>query len=73
MLGATSSAVTVTIVLNVRKLVSFLLSCWLFGNRIGGLMGVGAALVFGAGALYGWETSVGIGRREGKRDAKRDE
>jgi dolichyl-phosphate-mannose-protein mannosyltransferase len=60
MLSANTSAVTVTIVLNIRKLVSFLLSIWLFGNQMGGLMKVGAAMVFGAGALYGWETSYRI-------------
>jgi drug/metabolite transporter (DMT)-like permease len=64
LLGSTSSAVTVTIVLNIRKLVSFMLSVWLFGNPMSGLMALGAALVFGAGALYGWETTVGIKRRK---------
>ncbi|KAF2674446.1 UAA transporter [Microthyrium microscopicum] len=78
LLGARSSAVTVTIVLNVRKLVSFLLSIWIFGNPMSGLMALGAGLVFGAGALYGWETSVGIKRRkalEGKENgvAKKEE
>lgn len=63
LLGARSSAVTVTIILNVRKLVSFMLSFWIFGNKMTPLMAWGAALVFGAGALYGWETSVGIKRR----------
>jgi len=66
LLGANSSAVTVTIVLNIRKLVSFMLSIWLFGNKLSGQMLFGAALVFGAGALYGWETSVGIKRRKGR-------
>ncbi|KAJ5059623.1 Dolichyl-phosphate-mannose-protein mannosyltransferase-domain-containing protein [Bipolaris maydis] len=60
MLSANTSAVTVTIVLNIRKLVSFLLSVWLFGNHMSGLMKVGAAMVFGAGALYGWETTYRI-------------
>ncbi|KAF2459715.1 UAA transporter [Lineolata rhizophorae] len=67
-LSAHSSAVTVTIVLNVRKLVSFLFSVWLFGNEMGGQMVVGAVLVFGAGALYGWETSVGIRRRRAEEE-----
>lgn len=66
-LSANTSAVTVTIVLNIRKLVSFLLSLWLFGNQMSGLMKVGAAMVFGAGALYGWETSYKIPKR--KREA----
>jgi dolichyl-phosphate-mannose-protein mannosyltransferase len=64
MLSANTSAVTVTIVLNIRKLVSFLLSIWIFGNQMGGLMKVGAAMVFGAGALYGWETSYRIPQRK---------
>lgn len=67
-LSANTSAVTVTIVLNIRKLVSFLLSVWLFGNQMGGLMKVGAAMVFGAGALYGWETTYKIPQR--KKTAK---
>ncbi|KAF2085574.1 glycosyltransferase family 39 protein [Saccharata proteae CBS 121410] len=66
LLSANTSAVTVTIVLNIRKLVSFLISIWLFGNRMGGQMMFGAALVFGAGALYGWETTVGIKRRDAR-------
>jgi dolichyl-phosphate-mannose-protein mannosyltransferase len=63
MLSANTSAVTVTIVLNIRKLVSFLISVWLFGNPMGGLMKLGAAIVFGAGALYGWETTSRIPNR----------
>ena len=66
LLGAKSSAVTVTIVLNIRKLVSWILSIWLFGNPLSGKMVLGAALVFGSGALYGWETTVGIKRRQSK-------
>lgn len=67
LLGAKSSAVTVTIVLNVRKLVSWILSIWLFGNPLSGKMILGAALVFGSGALYGWETTVGIKSRQKKK------
>ncbi|KAF2109546.1 Dolichyl-phosphate-mannose-protein mannosyltransferase-domain-containing protein [Lophiotrema nucula] len=63
-LSANTSAVTVTIVLNIRKLVSFLLSIWLFGNQMSGLMKVGAAMVFGSGALYGWETSYKIPQKK---------
>ena len=57
LLSAKSSAVTVTIVLNIRKLVSFVFSTWIFGHHLSGMMVSGAALVFGSGALYGWETS----------------
>ena len=63
MLSAKCSAVTVTIVLNIRKLVSFILSVWLFGNPMSGLMMFGAGLVFGSGALYGWETSWRLRRK----------
>ena len=54
MLGARTSALGVSIVLNIRKLVSLLASIWLFGNQlpIGVLMGAG--VVFGSGALYAW-------------------
>ncbi|KAJ4363735.1 Dolichyl-phosphate-mannose--protein mannosyltransferase 4 [Ascochyta clinopodiicola] len=70
-LSANTSAVTVTIVLNIRKLVSFLLSIWLFGNQMGGLMKVGAAMVFGAGALYGYETTYRIPQQK-KVEARKE-
>lgn len=52
LLAAASSALTVTIVLNIRKLVSLLLSIWIFGNSLASGTIVGALLVFGGGALY---------------------
>ncbi len=52
LLAAASSALTVTIVLNIRKLVSLLLSIWLFGNSLAFGTILGATLVFGGGALY---------------------
>jgi solute carrier family 35 (UDP-xylose/UDP-N-acetylglucosamine transporter), member B4 len=52
LLAAASSALTVTIVLNIRKLISLLLSIWLFGNRLATGTLVGAVVVFSAGALY---------------------
>ncbi len=52
LLAAASSALTVTIVLNIRKLVSLLLSIWLFGNRLAAGTLVGAVVVFAAGGLY---------------------
>ena len=69
LLSAKTSAVTVTIVLNIRKLVSFILSIWIFGNEMSSQMTFGAILVFGSGALYGWETSMGIKRRKQTFDA----
>ncbi|KAK8218161.1 UAA transporter [Phyllosticta capitalensis] len=70
LLSANTTAVTVTIVLNIRKLVSFLISIWLFGNKMSEQMIFGAMLVFGAGALYGWESTVGIKRRQAKANMK---
>ncbi|KAH8893713.1 UAA-domain-containing protein [Thozetella sp. PMI_491] len=52
LLAAASSALTVTIVLNIRKLVSLLLSIWLFGNKLAAGTLVGAMIVFFAGGLY---------------------
>lgn len=66
-LSAQASAVTVTIVLNVRKLVSFIFSTILFGHTLSGRMVVGSALVFGSGALYGWETSWRLPRTKTRR------
>lgn len=52
LLASASSALTVTIVLNVRKLVSLLLSIWLFGNQLSSGVLLGAVIVFGSGAVY---------------------
>lgn len=52
LLAAASSALTVTIVLNIRKLISLLFSIWLFGNRLAPGTLVGAVVVFFAGGLY---------------------
>ncbi len=64
LLSSKTSAVTVTIVLNIRKLVSFIFSTILFGHELSGQMVVGSALVFGSGALYGWETSWRIPQKK---------
>ncbi|KAF4986818.1 hypothetical protein FDECE_15751 [Fusarium decemcellulare] len=52
LLAAASTALTVTIVLNIRKLVSLLLSIWLFGNTLAPGTLIGAIVVFTAGGLY---------------------
>lgn len=54
-LASMSSALTVTIVLNIRKLVSLLLSIYLFGNELNAGVLLGAIVVFGGGFLYGVE------------------
>lgn len=69
LLSAKSSAVTVTIVLNIRKLVSFILSTILFGHELSPMMMLGSALVFGSGALYGWETSWRLPNERRKKAA----
>jgi UDP-xylose/UDP-N-acetylglucosamine transporter B4 len=56
-LSARSSSLTVGIVLNIRKLVSLLLSIWLFGNRLAPGVLVGAAIVFVGGGLYALPSS----------------
>lgn len=55
LLSAKSSSLTVTVVLNIRKLVSLLLSIYLFGNHLASGVLMGAVLVFIGGGLYGFE------------------
>ncbi|KAF9869817.1 protein phosphatase pp2a regulatory subunit b [Colletotrichum karsti] len=62
LLAAVSSALTVTIVLNIRKLVSLLLSIWLFGNRLAVGTLIGAVIVFGAGGLYSLDSRAKTSR-----------
>ncbi|KAK2026990.1 UAA-domain-containing protein [Colletotrichum zoysiae] len=62
LLAAVSSALTVTIVLNIRKLVSLLLSIWLFGNRLAAGTLIGAIIVFGAGGLYSLDSRAKTSR-----------
>lgn len=69
LLAAASTALTVTIVLNIRKLVSLLLSIWLFGNRLAPGTMVGAIVVFGAGGLY----SLDSGKKKTPRPQQKEE
>ncbi|PYI27768.1 UAA transporter [Aspergillus indologenus CBS 114.80] len=59
LLSAKTSSLTVTIVLNIRKLASLLLSIYIFGNSLAPGIIVGALLVFLGGALYGYEGARG--------------
>ena len=52
LLFAQTSSLTVTIVLNVRKLISLLLSIWLFGNHLAPGVMLGAFLVFVGAGIY---------------------
>jgi UDP-xylose/UDP-N-acetylglucosamine transporter B4 len=52
LLAANASALTVTIILSIRKLMSLLLSIWLFGNTLKAGTLLSAVVVFGAAGLY---------------------
>ena len=52
LLAARSSALGVTVVLNIRKLVSLLASIWLFGNELPAGVMIGAAVVFSGASVY---------------------
>lgn len=70
MLGARTSALGVSIVLNIRKLISLLASIWLFGNQLPvGVLG-GAGIVFGSGALYAWDGGNNGGKQVGRKKSK---
>ena len=70
LLSAQSSSLTVTIVLNVRKLVSLLLSIWLFGNRLSNGVLFGAFLVAIGGGLYASSARKLVSHQ--KKDARKD-
>lgn len=65
LLGARTSALGVSIVLNMRKLVSLFLSIWLFGNKLPPGVVAGAVVVFGSAGLWAWE-----GQRVGGKSEK---
>ncbi|KAL4923763.1 putative UPD-GlcNAc transporter (Mnn2-2) [Aspergillus undulatus] len=67
LLSAKSSSLTVTIVLNIRKLISLLLSIRIFGNALSPGVLLGATLVFAGGAMYGFE-GARLKRTTDKRD-----
>ncbi|QSS60309.1 NST UDP-N-acetylglucosamine transporter [Histoplasma capsulatum] len=69
LLSANSSSLTVTVVLNIRKLVSLILSVYVFGNVLVSGVLIGAVLVFAGGGLYGYEGARL--RREMKAKTKR--
>ncbi|KAL7919471.1 UAA transporter [Trichoderma austrokoningii] len=52
LLAANASALTVTIILSIRKLMSLLLSIWLFGNALSVNTILSAVVVFGAAGIY---------------------
>ena len=71
MLAARTSAIGVTIVLNVRKLVSLFISIRLFGNQLPTGVLTGAAIVFSSAGLWAWESQrVGSGRKQAQEEKK---
>lgn len=71
LLGARTSALGVSIVLNLRKLVSLFLSIWLFGNRLPPGVMWGAVVVFSSAGIWAWEGQRIGGREKGEREAKK--
>lgn len=65
-LSARTSALGVSIALNVRKLVSLCVSLWLFGNKLPPGVFLGAVIVFGSTSIWAWE-----GQRIRKKDKRK--
>lgn len=65
-LSARTSALGVSIALNVRKLVSLCVSLWLFGNKLPPGVLLGAVIVFGSTSIWAWE-----GQRIGKENKRK--
>ena len=65
-LSARTSALGVSIALNVRKLVSLCVSLWLFGNKLPLGVLAGAVIVFASTSIWAWE-----GQRIGKREDRK--
>jgi UDP-xylose/UDP-N-acetylglucosamine transporter B4 len=70
LLAAMSTALTVTIVLNIRKLMSLLLSIWLFGNTLAPGTLLGALVVFSAGGLYSFSSSASKAKPASQQDGQ---
>ncbi|MCJ1424956.1 golgi uridine diphosphate-N- acetylglucosamine transporter, partial [Sticta canariensis] len=70
LLSARTSALGVTIALNVRKLISLLLSIWLFGNHLPEGVLFGAAIVFGSAGIWAMEGQRLSSRKRGGRGLK---
>ena len=69
LLASRTSAVGVSIALNVRKLVSLFVSIMVFGNVLPTGVKTGAAIVFSSAGLWAWEEGR-IGRARKERESK---
>ena len=57
-----------SIVLNLRKLVSLFASIWLFGNTLPPGVVAGAAVVFSSAGVWAWEGQrISAREKEGKK------
>ena len=72
MLASRTSALGVSIVLNLRKLVSLILSICIFGTSLPMGVVAGAVLVFGSAGLWGWEGQRQK-RTQSRQPSKKDE
>ena len=71
MLAARTSAIGVTIVLNVRKLASLFISIRLFGNQLPIGVMCGAAIVFSSAGIWAWESQrIGSQKKVVERSKK---
>ncbi|KIW56018.1 hypothetical protein PV05_04719 [Exophiala xenobiotica] len=70
-LSAQSSSLTVSIVLNMRKLASLVLSIWLFGNDLPSGVLTGAAIVFLGGGLYALPAKSSVDTRKKDNEKKK--
>ena len=75
LLGARTSALGVTIVLNIRKLISLFASIWLFSIELPVGVLIGAAVVFLGGGIYAWDGSrptrgEPVGRQNGDTEKR---
>ncbi|KAI4087172.1 MAG: hypothetical protein LQ344_006967 [Seirophora lacunosa] len=72
LLSARTTALGVTIVLNMRKLASLLLSIWLFGNQLPPGVLLGATVVFGSAGLWAWEGQrIGAGGKGDRQQGRK--
>ena len=65
LLGARTSALGVTVVLNLRKLLSLFASIWLFGNSLPAGVSIGAAIVFAGAGVYAWAGQASTKSKKG--------
>ncbi|KAL2037677.1 hypothetical protein N7G274_009622 [Stereocaulon virgatum] len=74
LLGARTTALGVSIVLNLRKLVSLFASIWFFGNTLPSGVVAGAVVVFSSAGIWAWEGQrISAREKEGKKKEESSE